>query len=76
MDSEHGLVFTSGIHVDLQFDEEMYVGSGVFLLASVLDRFFGLYSAINSFSQLSVTTQQRKGVLKEWAPRTGEQIVL
>jgi type VI secretion system protein ImpG len=76
MDSEHGLVFSTGLHVDLQFDEEQYVGSGVYLLASVLERFFGLYCALNSFSQLSVTTLQRKGVLREWDPRTGEQIVL
>ena len=50
--------------------------SGVFLLASVLERFFGLYSGLNSFSQLSVNTLQRKGVLREWPPRAGEQIVL
>jgi len=42
MDSEHGLVFSTGLHVDLQFDEEQYVGSGVYLLASVLERFFAL----------------------------------
>jgi len=74
--SPHGLTFCPGIHVDLSLDEEQYVGSGVFLLASVLERFFGLYSGLNSFSQLRVKTLQRKGVLREWAPRAGEQIVL
>jgi type VI secretion system protein ImpG len=74
--SPHGLTFCPGIHVDLSLDEEQYVGSGVFLLASVLERFFGLYSGLNCFSQLRVKTLQRKGVLREWAPRAGEQIVL
>ena len=50
------------------------VSSGVFLLSAVLERFFGLYSAINSFSRLTVKT--RKGVLKRWSPRAGEQILL
>jgi len=74
--SPHGLAFCPSVQVKLGFDEEQYVGSGVFLLASVLERFFGLYSSINSFSQLSVTTLQRKGAMREWPPRAGEQIVL
>lgn len=73
--SEHGLNFASGIHVDMELDEEQ-VGTKSFLLASMLERFFGLYSAINSFSELRVTTPQRKGLLKEWAPRSGEQMIL
>jgi type VI secretion system protein ImpG len=40
----------------------------------VLERFLGLYSAINSFSRLTART--RKGVLKQWQPRAGEQILL
>jgi type VI secretion system protein ImpG len=74
--SPHGVAFCPGVHVDLLVDEEHFAGSGVFLLGSVLERFFGLYSSINSFSQLKLRTVQRKGVLREWAPRTGEQIVL
>jgi len=74
--SRHGLAFCPGVHVEMGFDEDQFVGTGVFLLASVLEQFFGLYSGLNSFSQLSVKTQQRKGVLREWPPRAGEQIVL
>jgi type VI secretion system protein ImpG len=76
VNSDHGFVFCQGIHVDVEFDEEEYAGSGAFLLACVLERFFGLYCALNSFSQLSVSTRQRKGVAWVWPPRTGEQIVL
>jgi type VI secretion system protein ImpG len=62
--------------VSLQFDEQQYVGSGAFLLASVLERFLALYASINSFVQMVATTQQREGVLKRWPPRAGEQIVV
>jgi len=74
--SEYGVVFCQGLRVAAEFDEDQYVGSGVFLLASVLERFFGLYSPINSFSELQVSTKQRKGILRQWAPRAGEQVLL
>ncbi len=76
LESEHGFVFCQGIAIDTEFDEEQFAGSGAFLLASILERFFGLYSAINSFTQLRVSTLQRKGVVWAWPPRTGEQIVV
>jgi len=75
LESEHGFVFCQGIAIDTEFDEEQFAGGSAFLLASILNRFFGLYSGINSFTQLRVTTQQRKGVVWAWPPRTGEQIV-
>jgi type VI secretion system protein ImpG len=74
--SEAGVVFCVGMNVNIEFDENLYVGSGVFLFAAVLERFLGLYSAINSFSQLTATSKQRKKVLKQWLPRSGERILL
>ena len=74
--SEQGVVFAKGIRVNLEFDEDQYVGAGVFLFASVLEKFLGLYSSINSFSQLTARTLQRKEDLKQWPPRAGEQIIL
>ncbi len=50
--SEHGISFARGIRVHMEFDEEYYVGNGVYLFASVLEYFLGLYSSLNSFSQL------------------------
>jgi type VI secretion system protein ImpG len=76
LESEHGFVFCQGVAIDTEFDEEQFAGGGAFLLACVLERFFGLYSAVNSFTQLRVTTRQRKGVVWAWPPRTGEQIVV
>jgi type VI secretion system protein ImpG len=70
-----GVAFCRGLDVEVEFDEEQYAGSGVFLLASVLERFFGLYSAVNSYSRLTARTR-RRGVLKRWPARIGEQKVL
>jgi type VI secretion system protein ImpG len=74
--SKHGIVFVQGIQVDMEFDESEFVGSGIFLFAAVLETFFGLYSSLNSFTQLKVRSKQRKGYIKQWQPRSGEQILL
>jgi type VI secretion system protein ImpG len=68
--------FCRGVEVTVHFDEEKYIGSGVFLFASMLEKFLGLYATINSFVQLVATTKQREEPLKRWLPRAGEQILL
>jgi len=52
------------------------VGGGVYLFASVLEHFLGLYASINSFSQLLARTRQRKEPLRQWPPRAGQAILL
>lgn len=74
--SENGIGFVRGHRVEMTFDEEQYVGGGVFLFASVLEHFLGHYASLNSFSQLAVRTQQRKEILRQWPPRAGEVILL
>ncbi len=74
--SENGITFARGTRVNIQFDEEQFVGGGVFLFASVIERFLALYATLNSFSQLVATTEQRKEVMKEWPPRAGQKILL
>jgi type VI secretion system protein ImpG len=64
--------FARGVEVELEFDESKYTGSGVFLFASVLERFLGLYTAVNSFTQTAAVVRQRGGVMKKWPPRAGE----
>ena len=68
--------FCRGLEVTIEFDEQKYVGTGVFLFASVLERFIGLYAAVNTFTQLVATTQQREEPVKRWPPRVGEQMLL
>lgn len=66
-----GVAFARGHRVEIVFDEEMYAGGGVYLLAAVLERFLGLYVSMNSFCVLAARTRQRKEPLREWAPRAG-----
>ena len=71
-----GMAFARGTHVDMEFDEEQFVGGGVYLFAAVLECFMGLYVSMNSFSQLQVRTRQRKEILRQWPPRAGRKILL
>ncbi|MDQ6787622.1 MAG: type VI secretion system baseplate subunit TssF [Acidobacteriota bacterium] len=74
---EHiGAGFVRGLETTLTFDEEQFVGSGMFLFACVLERFLGLYSSLNSFSQLVLRTKQREEIVRRFPPRTGEQVLL
>lgn len=65
-----------GVRISLELDEEKFVGAGIYLFASVLDRLLGQYVSVNSFSQLNVITTKRKEILKEWPPRSGNRILL
>jgi type VI secretion system protein ImpG len=68
--------FCRGVEVAVHLDESRFSGSGVFLFASVIERFLGLYCTINSFSKLIATTNQREGELRKWLPRAGEMTLL
>lgn len=68
--------FCRGMEITLTVDETLYVGSGAFLLASVLNAFFPLYASVNTFTQMVLRSQQREGIWKIWPPAVGEQIVL
>ena len=74
--SDEGVSFVRGTQVEVEFDEEQFVGSGAYLFASVLETFLGLYVSMNSLSQLRVKTRQRKEILKQWPPRAGQRILL
>lgn len=71
-----GAGFVRGVETTLTFDEEQYVGSGMFLFASVLERFLGLYASINSFNQTVIRTEQGEADLCRFPPRAGEQELL
>ena len=65
-----------GVRVVIEFDEDKYVGTGIFLFASILERFLGQYVSVNSFSQLVAKSIQNSEVLKEWPPRSGNRVLL
>ncbi len=68
--------FARGIEVELELDEDNYPGAGAYLFASVLERFLGLYTSINSFTQTVVRARRGQGIVKQWPPRAGEVRIL
>jgi type VI secretion system protein ImpG len=68
--------FCRGIDVAVEFDDQRFSGSGLFLLACVLERFLGLYCSVNSFSRLTAKVKGRTGVLRTWPPRAGDRVLL
>lgn len=74
--SEHGISFARGTRVMIELDEAQFVGGGVYLFASVLERVMALYVSMNSFSQLVVHTTERREVLEQWPPRAGHKILI
>jgi type VI secretion system protein ImpG len=71
-----GTGFVRGMQTTLTFDEEQFVGSGLYLFACVLERFLGLYASVNSFSQMVMRSRQREDMIKQFPPRAGEQSLL
>ena len=59
--SENGITFARGTRVEMELDEEQFVGGGVYLFASVIERFLGLYVSLNSFSQLVASVEAAEG---------------
>ena len=74
--STYGVTFARGTRVELELDEEQFAGVGAYTFAAVMDVFLGLYTSMNSFSQLVVRTRQRKRSLKQWPPRAGQKILM
>lgn len=71
-----GRSFCRGVEVALVMNEDKFVGSSVYLFASVLERFLAHYVSINSFTRLVVKSIQRRQEIKAWSPRNGERILL
>jgi len=71
--SARGASLAHGIEVRVTVDEHRFVGSGVALFARVLDRFFGLYVQINSFTELVVISHETGKELVRCPPRNGDQ---
>jgi len=76
VNSEYGLIPARGTQVEMEFDEQQFAGSGLYLFAAILDRFLAGYASMNSFSQLTGRSTLRKEVLGKWPPRAGTQALL
>jgi type VI secretion system protein ImpG len=65
----HG--FVRGTQIEISLSEDEFIGTGAYLFCSVLERFFGLYCAPNSFCKLHVHTDQRGKDVFVWPARSG-----
>jgi len=69
--SEPFATFVRGTEVKLFVDEPSFVGSGIHVFAAVMDRFFGLYTHVNSFTQLTVISARTQKPILQCPPRNG-----
>ncbi|SCK08542.1 type VI secretion system baseplate subunit TssF [Vogesella sp. LIG4] len=76
VNGRHFAGFVRGTEITLTLDADYYVGGSVYLFASVLERFFALYCAPNSFTRLRVHTVQRDEAVVVWPARAGEALVI
>lgn len=72
----HGLAAARGRLVELDLDEERFAGGSLFLFASVIERFLGMYASLNSYTQLVLLASRRRSVVRQWAPRSGSRPLL
>lgn len=76
VDTAYGPIPARGTKVEMELDEQQFAGGGLYLFASVLDKFIAGYASMNSFAQLTARSTLRKEVLGKWPPRAGTQALL
>jgi type VI secretion system protein ImpG len=59
-----------GLEISITFDESAFEGSGVYLLGAVLERFFGKYVSLNSFTETVIHSLDR-GEIARWTAMSG-----
>ena len=74
--TEYWRGFCRGAEIRMVIDEERFDGGSPVLFADVLRRFLALYANLNTFTQVTLESRQRKGMWKQWPPLVGTQPVL
>jgi type VI secretion system protein ImpG len=69
------IVYARGLDINLELDETPFAETGVFLFASILNRFFSRFVTLNSFVQTQLKTQQR-GSVYQWPISKGMRQML
>jgi type VI secretion system protein ImpG len=67
--------FARGLDIGLTFEPQAWQAGGLFLLASVLERFLARHAALNSFTQTRLHSPVRGDILNG-RPRCGARPVL
>lgn len=65
-----------GVEVAVEFRSASFAEKGVFLFATIIERFLALYCTINSFTKLVVKVKGRDSPLREFTPRSGENALV
>ncbi len=69
------IVFARGIAIDLTVDERAFSGNSPYLLGSVLERLFSRLVAINTFTEMTLSSQQ-SGEIAHWQARVGKRTLI
>lgn len=69
-------VVVSGIDITLVFDDQRIDEGLAVVFGSVLDRFLGCYTTINTFTRLTLRMKDRTDVLARFAARYGEEALI
>jgi type VI secretion system protein ImpG len=64
-----------GLSITVMLDDGAFEGTGLLPLSAALERFFGRYVSLNSFTQLRVQSITR-GEIKQWPVRIGSRHIL
>jgi len=76
MRSAIGTTLVHGTEVRMTVDEEAFAGASLAVFAEVVNRFFGLYVHVNSFTRLVLRSSQSDRELLRCAPRNGNLTLL
>jgi type VI secretion system protein ImpG len=69
------LTFGRALEITVDFEEEMFEGSGMFVLGAVLEQFFRKYASINSMTETVIRSTTR-GEVHRWPIRMGRRHTL
>ncbi len=69
------MAFVRGIEITLEFDEQAFIGTGIFLLGAVMNVFFAKYVSINSFTETVIKSRER-GEIMRWPVTLGNKHTL
>ncbi|WFS04179.1 type VI secretion system baseplate subunit TssF [Rhizobium tumorigenes] len=65
-----------GTDIALEFDPAAIDRPSAFLFGAVLDRFFSLYTSVNSFTRLTISMKGQSQPIASWPPRAAERPLL
>jgi len=68
--------FAQGIEIQVEVDERHFVYRNPLILMSILNEFFDLYVASNSFTELVIKSTNREGDWRRWPMKMGASVTL